>query len=84
MPYVFFHETLPPLKKNEREVNEILFISISELVDEINRKTASIKVSNELTMPNVPCFIIQEKIIWGATALILNELKVICKEIWDL
>jgi 8-oxo-dGTP pyrophosphatase MutT (NUDIX family) len=84
IPYVFFHETLPPLKRNEREVNEILSISISELVDESNRKATSIKVTNELTMPNVPCFIIQEKIIWGATALILNELKTICKEIWDL
>jgi 8-oxo-dGTP pyrophosphatase MutT (NUDIX family) len=83
MPFVFFHEKLPPLKKNEREVNEILSISISELVDESNRKAISIKVSNELTMPNVPCFIIQEKIIWGATALILNELKIICKEVWN-
>jgi hypothetical protein len=75
---------LPPLKKNEREVNEILSISISELVDEGNRKATAIKVNNDLTMPNVPCFIIQEKIIWGATALILNELKEICKEIWEL
>jgi len=83
MPYVFYHETLPPLKKNEREVNEILSITITELVDESNRKTTSIKVNDELTMPNVPCFIMQEKIIWGATALILNELKIICKEIWN-
>ena len=83
MPYVFFHKTLPPLKKNEREVNEILSITITELVDESNRKTTSIKVNDELTMPNVPCFIMQEKIIWGATALILNELKIICKEIWN-
>lgn len=83
MPFVFFHETLPPLKKNEREVNEILSISITELGDESNRKTTSIKVNDELTMPNVPCFVIQEKIIWGATALILNELKIICKEVWN-
>ena len=83
MPYVFYHETLPPLKKNEREVNEILSITITELVDESNRKTTSIKVNDELTMPNVPCFIMQEKIIWGATALILNELKIICKEVWN-
>lgn len=83
MPYVFYHETLPSLKKNEREVNEILSITITELVDESNRKTTSIKVNDELTMPNVPCFIMQEKIIWGATALILNELKIICKEVWN-
>lgn len=84
MPFLFFHEKLPPIKKNEREVNEILTISIKELIDERNKTTTSIKVSNELTMPNVPCFIIQEKVIWGATALILNELKIITKEIWNL
>lgn len=80
-PFVFFHETLPPLKKNEREVNEILSISISELVNIRNQTTRSVKVNDEITLPNVPCFIIQEKVIWGATALILNELKIIFNEI---
>ncbi len=82
-PFVFFHEKLPPLEKNIREVNEILSISITELIDEKNKKSSTIKVNNELTIPNIPCFVIQDKTIWGATALILNELKIICKEIWD-
>ena len=84
IPFVFYHEELPELTKNKREVNEILTISLKELLDELNKTSVIIQINKQVRLPNVPCFIIQEKIIWGATALILNELKVICKEIWDL
>lgn len=82
IPFVFYHENLPELKKNEREVNEILTIRFSDLLNDQFKTSTSIRINHQVTMPNVPCFIINEKIIWGATALILNELKLICKEAW--
>jgi len=84
IPFLFFHDELPELKKNEREVNEILSIASFQLLNENNKTAVSIKINKQLTLSNVPCFIIQEKIIWGATALILNELKIICKSAWNL
>jgi len=82
IPFVFYHENLPELKKNEREVNEILTIRFSDLLNDQSKTSTSIRINQQVTMANVPCFIINEKIIWGATALILNELKLICKEAW--
>lgn len=82
IPFVFYHENLPELKKNEREVNEILTIRFSDLLNDQFKTITSIRINKQVIMPNVPCFIINEKIIWGATALILNELKLICKEAW--
>ena len=33
-----------------------------------------------MQIKNIPCYDIQEKIVWGATALMLNELKIILKD----
>ena len=81
IPFVFYHDELPELTKNEREVNEILTISLKELLDEANKTSTMIQINKQVRLPNVPCFVIQEKIIWGATALILNELRVIYQQI---
>jgi 8-oxo-dGTP pyrophosphatase MutT (NUDIX family) len=81
IPFVFYHEELPELTKNDREVNEIFTISIEELLDESNKTQTLIQINKQVRFPNVPCFVIQEKIIWGATALILNELKLVYQQI---
>jgi 8-oxo-dGTP pyrophosphatase MutT (NUDIX family) len=81
IPFVFYHEELPELTKNEREVNEIFTISLEELLDESNKTQTLIQINKQVRLPKVPCFIIQEKIIWGATALILNELRLVYQQI---
>jgi hypothetical protein len=35
----------------------------------------NIPTENNLVMKNVPCFNLQEKQVWGATALMINELR---------
>jgi 8-oxo-dGTP pyrophosphatase MutT (NUDIX family) len=74
-PFVYFYPNLPIYKPDEREVESIITISIQELLDESNVSTMDIFLKDGLKINHVPCFDIQNKKIWGATALILNELK---------
>ena len=62
------------LEKNE--VETILEVKISELLDSKNILNTDIKLGNGKTL-NTPCFKLVNEIVWGATAMILNELKLI-------
>ena len=78
-PFVYFHETLPKLIPQEREVAEIITFSISDLLKPSNISKMEVKFPNGVTQKNIPCFHIENKKVWGATALILNELRHIIK-----
>jgi len=81
-PYVGFHEPNPNFIASDKEVKEIITFNIIELLQEENRQTTKIKTSNGLYLKDIPCFTIQDKIVWGATALMLNELKIILNRIY--
>ena len=77
-PFVFFHEKEPDIHINHREVATILKVKLSDFLekDHCNR---NIKISENMNLKNIPCFEIQKKIVWGATALILNELRILLR-----
>lgn len=77
-PYIYFHDSLPTLIPQEREVTEIIPFSIKELLEDYILNTMEVKFPNGITQKNIPCFNIEHKQIWGATALILSELRDIC------
>jgi hypothetical protein len=72
---------VPAFHKDEREVDSIFTIKIAELMDEQNTKTKMMNLPNNLKIKEVPYFDLENKVIWGATALILSELKEIIKQI---
>jgi len=74
-PFIYFHETIPELIPDEREVSEIFTFTIDELLSEDSFSTMEIEFPNGITHKNIPCFNLSNKQIWGATALILNELR---------
>jgi 8-oxo-dGTP pyrophosphatase MutT (NUDIX family) len=76
-PFVFIHDHRPPIFKNEREVAQYHEINLNDLLsnDAVSKRT--IHVAKEVYMKDIPCFILNEKIVWGATALILAELKML-------
>jgi 8-oxo-dGTP pyrophosphatase MutT (NUDIX family) len=76
-PFVFIHELRPRIIKNEREVAQYHEINLNDLLskDAVSKRT--IQVAKEVYMKDIPCFILNEKIVWGATALILAELKML-------
>lgn len=74
-PFVFLHDEKPVFKANDSEVNDIILLPFSKLVDPMLRTSKNITLEQGITLPNVPCFDLAGTIIWGATSLMLNELK---------
>jgi 8-oxo-dGTP pyrophosphatase MutT (NUDIX family) len=79
-PFLFYYPQKPEFKSDEREVESIFTITMNELLDDSNLDHMEVKINANLTMKNIPCFNIADKQIWGATALILNELKILLLE----
>jgi len=73
-PYVGYLKSRPAMKKDDYEVAELFEASLSTLMDD--RTIGEIKVPIPGNMKiKTPYFNIQEKVVWGATAMILSELK---------
>ena len=69
-----------PIFKVNSEVAEIIRVSFHDLLDDnnIGRKSITNSYMKETT---VPCFTIDDFVIWGATAMILSEIKELLKNI---
>ena len=74
-PIIYYHEKLPKLVRDKREVAEIFSFSLSELLNEECFSTMKVKLLSENNGTIVPCFMLGGKKIWGATAIILNEFR---------
>ena len=67
-----------PVFKVNSEVAKIIEVPFSKLIDETN--IGSIKITNSyMKETSVPCFKIDNSIIWGATAMILSEIREVLK-----
>ena len=77
-PFVFFHEKEPEILVNHREVASILKVKLSDFLEN-DHSYRDIKISGKTNLKNIACFEIQEKIVWGASALILNELRILLR-----
>jgi 8-oxo-dGTP pyrophosphatase MutT (NUDIX family) len=79
-PFLFYLEELPKLKKNEREVDNIIFLPLSKLLDDALIVQGKIKLDNGVNL-KTPYFEFQGHKIWGATAMMLSEIKWMLKAI---
>lgn len=73
-PFVGFVAQEPLWKKQQSEVVEVLQIPLLHFLDEKNKGETTINVQG-FTLQNVPYFDVLGKKIWGATAMILNEMN---------
>jgi 8-oxo-dGTP pyrophosphatase MutT (NUDIX family) len=80
-PYVGMLESKPEFIPDTREVKSVFTFDINEILRESNRVITTVSVGKGATMKDVPAFQINDKIIWGATALMLNELRIILKRL---
>lgn len=64
----------PDFIPNKREVVNILEVKIKDLIDPKMMKKIKIELDKGKIL-NTPCFDLNSKTVWGATAMILNELK---------
>jgi 8-oxo-dGTP pyrophosphatase MutT (NUDIX family) len=74
-PHVFFTKQTPEFIGDEFEVANVVPFQLGELLDDSRLIHTSIPSSPGVTMKNVPAFELEGKLVWGATCLILNELK---------
>lgn len=78
--YPFFGvcQSRPKFRRQESEVNQILEVKLQDILDDGVRSTKTLSTSYAKNV-DVPAFVIQEQIIWGATGMMLNEVKGIIK-----
>jgi 8-oxo-dGTP pyrophosphatase MutT (NUDIX family) len=74
-PFLYWHKRAPSFDLSSKEVNDILLVKCSDLLDDENLSEVDIEISNVSKLKRVPCFRLENKIVWGATALILSEIK---------
>jgi len=76
-PFIGILNYKPVLKLNS-EVAKIIEVPFSDLLDDTN--LASISITNSyMKETSVPCFNFDGSIIWGATAMMLSEIKELLK-----
>jgi 8-oxo-dGTP pyrophosphatase MutT (NUDIX family) len=77
-PIVGFIDYYPNFILDEREVEELIELKLSELTNVKELSETKINFSNSSVL-KTPCFNFNTKIVWGATAIILNELRWVLK-----
>jgi hypothetical protein len=73
-PFLGYTEILPQFFPNPEEVKKMLEISVKDLLDD-NTIVQTTMTTSYATNIEVPAFKIDKYIIWGATAMMLSELK---------
>ncbi len=73
-PFVGYVKNTPQFKRQESEVEELLPISIDDFLNDKNLVTQKLTTHTGKEI-QVPAFSLNQKIIWGATAMMLNEVK---------
>jgi 8-oxo-dGTP pyrophosphatase MutT (NUDIX family) len=72
-PYVGFHNGTPRFSANPLEVEEVIVVPLDDLFNPENFQYREIQTSiGDLI---VPCYILGNHLVWGATAMIIAELE---------
>ena len=75
LPYVYFLSSAPIYTPDAHEVAEIFTFPLFDLKKEELIATMELKQPNGIIYRNVPYFNLNNKRVWGATALMLSEMK---------
>lgn len=78
-PYVGYLEYTPQFRPEISEVAAILETPFSTFLQKENIAKKALRLPGDLILKDVPHFKVEEKIIWGATAMMMNELTVIAE-----
>jgi 8-oxo-dGTP pyrophosphatase MutT (NUDIX family) len=73
-PHLFYHENLPQLTKNEREVASLIHMELLELNNPLIKTNRDIHLEDRV-IKNTSIFEISGHQVWGATAIILEDLR---------
>ena len=79
-PYLGLLKSVPKFEKDSVEVEQIIEVELKDLLDESNSIETTVPTSYKLNV-KVPAFQLKGHIVWGATAMMLSELKVMLKQL---
>jgi len=77
-PYVGVMNDHPVFMPDPREVSAFITLHPKALIDRNNKKLSKVLIGNGMTK-EVPSFVLNDKVVWGATAMILSEFSEIIK-----
>jgi len=77
-PFIAYSQTRPNFIANT-EVAKLIEVSLEDLLNDNNITTININTSYMKNI-DVPCFKLNNYIVWGATAMMLNEIKELFKQ----
>ncbi|MDW5288230.1 CoA pyrophosphatase [Formosa sp. PL04] len=79
-PFIGITKKTPNFLKQDAEVDAIIEVPLSEFLSEKNVVIKTVTTSYT-TKIDVPAFVLQGHVVWGATAMMLSEIKDILKEV---
>ena len=79
-PYIFYVENMPELIPEPREVADIIHFDVDAILKVDSLTRTNVRISSNMIRKDVPCFMINGKVVWGATAMLLSELRSIIKD----
>lgn len=79
-PFLAYTNQEPIFKPDSKEVKAILEVPLPYILNDLKSQKKVIKTSYSESIM-VPVFEIQEHTVWGATAMMLNELKEVLKKV---
>lgn len=80
-PYVAIINEVPEMKKDSFEVEKLIEVDLEDIIrpDAILRRNIHLEKYGNV---HVPCFVVENQIIWGATAMIISELRTILTKVF--
>ena len=72
-PFVGVLTEQPSFLPQPGEVEKIMTPPIRHFQEEQNKSTRELVVGTGALLKDVPCYVVEEKAVWGATAMILSE-----------
>ncbi len=79
-PYLGIVKESPTFVKQDEEVEEILEVKLSDFLDERNVTIKTVSTSYDVDV-EVPAYHLNGHLVWGATAMMLSEVKDLLKTI---
>lgn len=74
-PYFYLIDEIQEYQLNAREVSQIIHLPLEFILNEQSTQLTSVHISGQQELKNVPAFVYNEHVIWGATALMLGEIR---------
>ncbi|WP_298551197.1 CoA pyrophosphatase [uncultured Algibacter sp.] len=79
-PFIGITEKSPKFKKQDDEVEAIIEVDLEQFLDNQSLITRKVKTSYSIEV-EVPAFKLNDYVVWGATAMMLSEIKDLLKQL---